>query len=100
MTTKRRVEINANSQIRSLVGGTPVVVVDEKPGPVTALDKAKAYYKGLIVLVGSFLVMANESAPLLESLPYNGKQWVSGAIAAATVVLTFLKANETWIETL
>ncbi|TDK85745.1 hypothetical protein EI067_30755 [Mycobacterium paragordonae] len=99
MATKRRVEVRTNVLAHNFMAAAPqVTVIDEKSGNVTALDKAKRYYKGLIVLIGSFLVMANELTPVLNFLPDNGKQWVSGAIGVATVVLTFLKANETWIE--
>lgn len=76
------------------VSGT---VVDEKPGPPTRLDKAKAYYKGLIALVGSLLVGANQVLPIV---PADTKGVVNGAIALLTVASVVLKANENWFEDL
>lgn len=96
MATKRRVEVRTNVLAHNFMAGAPqVTVLESAPGNVTRLDKVKAYYKGLITLVGSLLIAANQALPIL---PADVKGWVSGAIGFATVALTFLKANETWIE--
>lgn len=103
MTTKRRIEVRQNATIHTFAGVTPaapVKVIAQKAGPVTWLDKAKAYYHALIVLVGSLLVTLNEVTPLLNFLPDNGKQWVTGAIAVLTVAATALKSNEHWVDDL
>jgi hypothetical protein len=94
-------------QIRTLVGtpdatpGSTVpldgVVVAEKDGPVTKVDKAKAYYKALIALVGSLLVGANQVLPLV---PDDAKGWVSTAVAVLTVASVALKSNEQWFDEL
>lgn len=96
-----RVEFKpVQQQIRTLAS-TPApvtgTVVDEKPGPVTRIDKAKAYYKGLIALIGSLLIGANQVLPIV---PADAKGAVSTAIAFLTVVSVILKANENWVEDL
>lgn len=105
MTTKLRIEVKPNdvqnAQTLAATGpGTPVNVVDETSGPVTFLDKLKGYYHTLIVVIGSVLVILNEVTPVLNFLPDNGKQWVTGAIAVLTIAATALKSNEHWVDDL
>ena len=75
-------------------------VVDAATGPVSTLDKVKGYYKGLITLVGSLLIIANEATPLLNFLPANDKQYVTYGIAILTTAAAFLKGNEHWVDDL
>lgn len=96
MATKRRVAVRTNPLAHNFLTAAPgVTVIEEKPGNVTRIDKAKGYYKGLIALVGSLLIAANQAAPLL---PADAKGFVSGAIGFLTIAGVVLKANETWIE--
>lgn len=102
MATKRRLEVQDNHHIHTFVAGVAptVKVVDEKPGPVTWLDKAKGYYKELIVLVGAILVFLNEVTPVLNFLPEQDKRYVTVAIGFIAAVSTFLKRNEKWVDDL
>lgn len=105
MATKQRLQIKSNdvqtAKTLAVVGpGTPVKVVDEKVGAVTFLDKAKGYYKGLIALVGSLLIVLNQVSPLLNFIPGNGKEYVSYAIGLLTVAGAFLKENQHWVDDL
>lgn len=92
-------------QIASLMGpervtSIPAQVVDTRPGPVTAWQKTARYYKGIIALIGTILTLltAPEIGPLQHLLPEQHQHWLTIGIGAATVVLTFLKANEHWFD--
>ena len=70
-----------------------VTVLDTKDGPVTWIDKAKAYYKGLIALLGAIL-----TAITTLTLPEPMESWVTVTITTITAILVILRANETWID--
>ena len=72
-----------------------VQVLDTQPGTVSWLDKAKAYYHTVIVLVGSVLALLTQA-----NLPDGYDEWVPTAILILTTVLTALKSNEVWISQL
>jgi hypothetical protein len=78
----------------------PVKVTGRTEGPVTFMQKLAAYYKGLIVLVGAVLAFltAPEIGPLTHFLPVEYQHWVTVVIGFVTVLLTFLKSNEHWVE--
>lgn len=76
----------------------PVAVVRTAPGPVTWLDRTKAYYKAVITIIGSLLVLINEATPLLNALPDNGKQYVTVGVVFMTSLSVFLKSNEHWVD--
>lgn len=99
MATKRRVEIKANDQIHTFVPGTTPaqITVEEKPGPVTKLDKIKGYYHTAIAVVGLMLLGLNQ---VFDTLPDAQKHTVSGIIGALTVVGIALKSNEQWFDVL
>lgn len=75
--------------------GATVQVLDTQPGTVSWLDKAKAYYHTVIVLVGSVLTLLTQA-----NLPDGYDEWVPTAILILTTVLTALKSNEVWISQL
>ena len=90
---KDRVEIAKDTAVPA--------VVDSKPGPVTAIDKAKGYYHAIIIVVTGLLAFLNQVGPLGEMLPEGGiKSFVTGAILFVGALLTFLKSNEVWINRL
>lgn len=109
MATKQRIEVAPRGiKVRVQRPGAAfadppvagVKVVATRAGAVTLLDKLKAYYHTLIVIVGSILVIVNEVTPLLNFLPDGGKQYVSVAIGVLTAVATALKSNEHWVDDL
>lgn len=90
---KDRVEIAKDTAVPA--------VVDSKPGPVTAIDKAKGYYHTIIIVVTGLLAFLNQVGPLGEMLPEGGiKSFVTGAILFVGAILTFLKSNEVWVNRL
>ncbi len=40
----------------------------------------------------------NELTPLTDFLPTTAQHWLSVAISVGTAILTFLKANEHWVD--
>jgi hypothetical protein len=97
MTTKRRIETPPNADVHG-PEVPPVKVVDERPGAVTFLDKLKGYYKALITVVGAALLGLNELTPVTDFLPATSQHWLSVALSVLTAILTFLKANEHWVD--
>ena len=77
-----------------------VKVVKETTGPVNFLQNLAGYYKTLIALVSGILVVANEITPVLDFIPGQYKQYVTTAIVFVGAVLTFLKSNEHWVDSL
>lgn len=106
MTVKQRLELKSNTEqnaqtlAEATAPASPVVVVAESSGPVSFWDKAKNYYKTLISIVGLVLVVLNEITPMTSFLPENQRHWLSVAVVAVTALLTFLKSNETWFDSL
>ncbi len=97
MTTKRRIQTPPNADVHG-PEVPPVQVVDERTGAITLLDKLKGYYKALITVVGAVVLGINELTPLTASLPTTAQHWLSVAISVLTAILTFLKANEQWVD--
>lgn len=102
---KKRLEVKPNErqneQTIGVVGpATPVAEVQVKQGPVTFLDRLKKYYKGLIALIGFVLILLNQLTPLFDFLPAQDRPYVTAVIGALTVLGTFLKGNENWVDNL
>jgi hypothetical protein len=97
MTTKRRIQTPPNADVHG-PEIPPVQVVDERTGAVTFLDKLKGYYKALIAVIGAVLLALNELTPVTDFLPTTAHHWLSVAISVGTAILTFLKANEHWVD--
>jgi hypothetical protein len=97
MTTKRRIQTPPNADVHGPEVPS-VQVVDERTGAVTFLDKLKGYYKALITVLGAILLGLNELTPLTNFLPATAQHWASVAISVITAILTFLKANEHWVD--
>lgn len=95
MATKKRVEISPHPSPVGFAGLQPAgaMVVDEKPGTVTTIDRAKQYYKAAITLCGGLLVVLSQVV-----VPEPADGWVATAIVTLTAVLTYLKANEIWVD--
>ena len=72
-----------------------VQVLDVKPGSVGWKDKAKAYYKGIIAVLGALLTVLTAL-----TLPAPADTYTAAAVSAITAVLVVLRANETWIDQL
>lgn len=76
-------------------------VVKTSQAPLTLLDKAKGWYKDIVVAIGSILVIANELTPVFNLVvPAAEKHWVTAGIAFLTAALTFLQKNQAWVENL
>ena len=97
MTTKRRIQTPPNADVHG-PEVPPVQVVDERTGAVTFLDKLKGYYKALITVLGAVLLGLNELTPVFNFLPTTAHHWLSVALSVLTAILTFLKANEHWVD--
>lgn len=82
------------------VAHAPVEVVKTTPGPVTLIQKIKLYYKAIIAFIGTLLVLLTspEIGFLGHLLPADQQHWLSVGIGILTVVLTFLKENEHWVD--
>ena len=97
MAQKSRITITSGAPIfgigRHAASGSHVMVMETVDGSVTWLDRLKAYYKALIVLVGSVLTTLS-----VVSLPAPEDAWVAAVVSVLTVVMTVLKANETWVS--
>lgn len=106
MATKHRIKIVQSPRVTTFVagGGRDVpaqVIVDKvKPGKVTLLDKAKAYYKATIAVVGAILVLLNEMTPLSHLLPAAAQHYFTVTVAAVTAISVLLKRNEQWVDAL
>lgn len=82
-------------------GADSLKVVDEQPGTVGWLDKAKGYYHTLISGIGALLMAINELTPAAEALlPAESKHYITLTIGALTTVANFLKHNEQWVDDL
>lgn len=76
------------------------VVVAEKAGSVGLLDKAKNYYKGLIIGLGSLLIVLQQATPLFNFLGDDNtvKTTFTVVVLAVTTALAVLKDNEKWVD--
>lgn len=97
MTTKSRVAVPANEDVHGPIP-PKVKVLTTAPGTLTWIDKLKGYYKGLITLVGSVLVIANELTPVFDFLPAQDKGYITAGIAALTALSAFLVSNQHWVD--
>jgi hypothetical protein len=77
------------------------VVVEEKPGTVTAFDKIKYYYKWLISAVSVVLAILVENQDLMTNI-FGASSEVNGWVAAAILIVgnigVVLKENEKWVN--
>lgn len=78
----------------------PVEIVASTAAPVTLVQKLKGYYKGLIALIGSLLIVVNQVTPILHFLPAEDVKYVNLVIGILTVAGTFLKENEHWVDSI
>lgn len=74
-----------------------VQVLATREGSVTWIDKAKAYYKALIALIGALLVGVTQ---LSGVVPAEAEPWVTVAVSVLTAAGVVLRANETWVNAL
>lgn len=86
------------AQVRATQNGLEVVKMSS--GTVGFFDKVKGYYKGVIVVIGSILIILNQVTPIFDFLGGNSQHWFNVVVAAATTVLTILKSNEQWVDKL
>lgn len=103
---RRRKAVKVSTEVKNRVAITPegtTAVIDSKPGPLTLFDRVKSYYHTLIILLAALLVLLNEVAPFAHWIPGYGAQlagFVSVAIVLVGAVVTFLKSNEHWVQSL
>lgn len=72
-------------------------VLATKEGEVNLVDKGKAYYKGVIALVGALLVGVTQ---LSGVVPTEAEPWITVAISTLTTLGVILRANEVWVDDL
>lgn len=72
-------------------------VVAEKDGSVGWLDRLKGYYHTLIAVVSALLMFVNEVS---DVVPQEYQHVVTVAIGIISATVTFLKHNETWVDSL
>lgn len=82
---------------KKLMRGPKVVKTVE--GSVTWRDKLKNYWKFAIAATGAILLVLNDLTPVFAVIPAS-QQTVSIVIAIATALLTWLKANDQWVNEL
>lgn len=99
---KQRIEVKQVGPITAENTGVAAkaVVVKEKAGQVTFLDKLKGYYHTVILITGALLVFLNEATPLTDALPETARHYVTVVIGAITLLVNALKSNEIWIQKL
>lgn len=97
---KVRVETVQAPQLQPGNQSAEVAVIAEKPGTVTVIDRAKAYYHTIILAVGGTLIALNEATPLTDSLPEGVKSTLTVVIAVLTLILNIFKSNEVWVNKL
>lgn len=90
-------------QIATLTGApaSAVTVVDVKPGSVTWLDRAKAYYHTAFAVLAGLAVLIVEIGPDLNALPGLPPTWrhaITVAVVIANMIATRVKANEQWFN--
>lgn len=92
---KVRVEAVPNS-----VPGVPadLKVIKEKPGTVTFLDRAKAYYHTIITVIAALVIFLNEITPISRALNEQQQHYFSVTVIFLTALLNFLKSNELWFN--
>ena len=81
---------------------TAKAVVDEiKDGPVTIVDKAKNYYKGLISFTSillAILVENQELATQILGVDHSVNKWIAAGILFLGNIGLVLKENEKWVN--
>lgn len=85
---KHRLEVASNGAVE---------VVDSKAGSVSLLDRLKAYYHTLTVVIAFVLVVLNHVTPVVP-LQYRG--WFDSAVILVTAAVNALKSNEKWVDNL
>lgn len=97
-----RIEVSKTPSVHGLVGSrsVPVKVLDSKSGPVTWLDKIKAYYHTLIVMTSIVLAGLTYILTAEGVVPPEWSPYVNLAIIVLTPVFTLLKNNEQWVDNL
>jgi hypothetical protein len=81
------------------IKGGAVHVVKTSAAP-SFLDRFKASYAKIVVVLSSALVVANQATPLLDFVPPQYKSALSGALAAVAGVVALLKNEQGWFESL
>lgn len=101
----RKVRVEVGSRPGTAVGlfGAPtaagVRVVDEKPGQITWVDRAKGYLHTVFATVSAVAVLVIEVAPdlnALPGLPPDVRHWVTVAVVIANAVATRKVSNQDW----
>lgn len=95
---KHQVKIAEPTEDKETPG--PVLLVKTEAGSVTWSDKVKAYYKGIIAVITSILVVLNTLTPVFNFLPGQDKQYITVGIAVIGGLLAFFKDNEHWVDAL
>lgn len=106
---KQRLEVRTTPAPAApgLLGAAPAgtAVIDTKPGDITWVDRAKAYWHTIIASIGGLALVVLEVAPDissgLDAFPHSptwdsARHWLSLAVVIATVVVTKVKPNEVW----
>lgn len=93
---KQRITLSPPPQVPGLLGGSApafIEVIAEKSGKVNWLDRAKKYYKSLIVVVGALVDIACEISGV-----FHDQGWMHAVVMGLTATLAFLKRNEKWVD--
>lgn len=75
-------------------------VIAEKTGTVSWLDRAKAYYHTAIVVLGMAATLTPAVLAVAGVIPGPVGIGIAVAAGAITPILTALKSNETWFNSL
>lgn len=98
--TKRRVAIKVVAPPKNAATLTPnptvqTVADKEAEGSVTVIDRAKQYWKGIIAFAGVALLVIDQLTPIF---PANWDHPVAVIVGVLTVIGTFGKSNELWVN--
>ena len=89
---KQRVEVDSPSG--------DIKVLKVKEGPVTGLDKIKAYYHTVITIIGALVVFINEVTSVTSQFSPDVQHTVTAVVLFLTALLNMLKSNEVWVNKL
>jgi len=77
--------------------GTPMMATTPSPSP-SLKQRIAGAWKAIIAFIGAVLTLLTQIGPFAHFLPPQYKALIGTATAVLTGILTFMKANEHWVD--